>query len=72
MNEWMRYIAVLAMFKLLGRQKSIRKVKNAVDEATRDYDKHNPPHRVQLKLHRRGNRRAQVATRLAVVPPASL
>jgi hypothetical protein len=42
MNERMLYIAVLAIFKLLGQQKSIREVEDAVNEATRDYDKHNP------------------------------
>jgi hypothetical protein len=44
MNERMLYIAVLAIFKLLGQQKSIQEVKDAVNEATKDYDKHNPPY----------------------------
>jgi hypothetical protein len=44
MNERMLYIAVLAIFKLLGQQKTIREVKDAVNEATKDYDKHNPPY----------------------------
>ena len=44
MNERMLYIAVLAIFKLLGQQKSIREVENAVNEATKDYDKHYPPY----------------------------
>jgi hypothetical protein len=44
MNERMLYIAVLAIFKLLGQPKSIRDVENAVNEATKDYDKHYPPY----------------------------
>jgi len=44
MNERMLYIAVLAIFKLLGQQKTIREVKDAVNEATKDYDKQNPPY----------------------------
>ena len=44
MDERMLYIAVLAIFKLLGQQKSIREVEDAVKEATKDYDKHNPPY----------------------------
>jgi hypothetical protein len=44
MNERMLYIAVLAIFKLLGQPKSIREVKDAVSDATKDYDKHNPPY----------------------------
>jgi hypothetical protein len=44
MNERMLYIAVLAIFKLLGQPKSIREVKDAVNEATKDYDQHNPPY----------------------------
>jgi hypothetical protein len=44
MNERMLYIAVLAIFKLLGQQKSIQEVKAAVNEATKDYDQHNPPY----------------------------
>jgi hypothetical protein len=44
MNERMLYIAVLAIFKLLGQQKSIREVEDAVNEATEEYDKHNPPY----------------------------
>jgi hypothetical protein len=44
MNERMLYIAVLAIFKLLGQQKTIREVEDAINEATKDYDKHNPPY----------------------------
>ncbi len=44
MNERMLYIAVLAIFKLLGQHKSIREVEDAVNEATEEYDKHNPPY----------------------------
>jgi hypothetical protein len=44
MNERMLYIAVLAIFKLLGQPKSIREVEDAINEATKDYDEHNPPY----------------------------
>jgi hypothetical protein len=44
MNERMLYIAVLAIFKLLGQPKSIQEVEDAVNEATKDYDKQNPPY----------------------------
>jgi hypothetical protein len=44
MNERMLYIALLAIFKLLGQQKTIREVEDAVNEATQDYDKQYPPY----------------------------
>lgn len=44
MNERMLQIAVLAIFKLLGQQKTVREVEDAINEATKDYDKHYPPY----------------------------
>ena len=44
MNERMLYIAVLAIFKLLGQQKTIREVEDEINEATKHYDEHNPPY----------------------------
>jgi hypothetical protein len=44
MNERMLYISVLAIFKLLGQPKSIREVEDAINEATKDFDEHNPPY----------------------------